>query len=187
MRKKWVLIAVLAALTVLTACGNGQPATPSPSTPPAASTSPAPAQPQESPAQPAPAPSPEPAAPTPLRELSGDTSELEAALAEPSPIRYLILPVEERGISDKTAYLDRVLMEKGEPEARTLLLLVFVHDNYEIRFAMGAGFRELGLGVPEMLELVRGVYQPLKREGDPARALAALVRAINQKVSTAGG
>lgn len=119
--------------------------------------------------------------------ISGQVDAARAALAEPSAVRYKILVVTDSLPEDRTAYLDRVLEQWGWPEPNELLLLIFAEGNYDIRFAMGADFTAQGVQVEEMLGLVRNTYLAELHKSDPSRALAAFVRAVNQRMAPAGG
>lgn len=114
--------------------------------------------------------------------LPGAAAALQEALQAAAPVRYRVLVIDATDGMDRTAYLDRVLAEWGWPAADTLLLVVFRQANYDIRFAMGANFRQAGVTVDEMVQYVRTVYQPAVYKGDPAYALAALVGAVNQRM-----
>lgn len=115
--------------------------------------------------------------------LQGDQAELNRALAEPSPIKFEVLPVGNLNGEEKSEYLNRLLEDQNWPERHTLVLVIFTNDGYDIRFAMGATFFEHGLSVDEMLTLVRSLYLPSVRTGDPAGGLADLVRAVNERLA----
>lgn len=116
-------------------------------------------------------------------DLPGDQAALKAALAEKSPVRYEIVVVEDTGGKDLNAYLDSLLEEKKWPEKSVLVLAVFAKDNYDLRFAMGADFFEKKVSVDEMLALSKSTYFPKAREKDPSAGLAALVKAVNQRMA----
>ncbi len=111
--------------------------------------------------------------------LPGNMARLHEELQMHSSIRYRILVVDDSAGEDKTDYLDRVAAAWGEPAADMLLLVVFVRDNYDIRFLMGAHFRQMGATVEGMLATVRRAYFPRSRQGDVAGGLAGLVAAVN--------
>ncbi|MFZ5824867.1 MAG: hypothetical protein ACOY94_11105 [Bacillota bacterium] len=117
--------------------------------------------------------------------LTGSEAELQAALRENSSVTYKILVVDEDP-TDRTAYLDQVLDEWGWPAANELLLVIFPKANYDIRFAMGANFRQSDLTVGEMLHLVRTQYLGRSQQGDAAGGLAALIRTVNLEMSSGG-
>lgn len=117
--------------------------------------------------------------------LTGSRAELDAALQEPSSIRYKLLVVDENP-ADRTAYLDEVLAKWGWPAADEMLLLLFPEANYDLRFALGANFRLGYVSVDDVLGLVRSEYFPRSQKGDAYGGLAALVRAVNRRTSPAG-
>lgn len=117
--------------------------------------------------------------------LPGDVKSLEQILAVQGPINYKILVIDSIEGEDKTAYLDRVAAEWGQPAKDTLLLIVYTADNYDLRFYMGASFRANGVSVDEMLKLAREQYFATKRQGDVAGGLAKLISAVNQRMSVA--
>ncbi len=115
--------------------------------------------------------------------LPGDVDALTRTLQMRSPVRYEILVVKNQKVADKTGYLDRVLAERDWPEPNMLVLVVFPESNFDIRFAMGADFGARDVSVEEMLNLVRTVYFPKVREGDPAAGLAFLVERVNRRMA----
>lgn len=122
-----------------------------------------------------------------LAAVYGDLGEAKAALAEPSAVRYKVLIVSDSLPEDRTAYLDRVLAQWGWPEADQLLLVLFTKGNYDLRFAMGTDFGQMGVKVDEMVGYIHDLYVPELRKGDPGRALAAFIRTVNQRMAPAGG
>lgn len=121
----------------------------------------------------------------PTAVLTGSQAELEAALREESSVAYKILVVDENP-ADRTAYLDEVLADWGWPAANEAFLVIFPQANYDIRFALGANFRASYLSVDEMLRLVRTEYLSRSRKDDASGALAALIRAVNRRMSHVG-
>jgi|GEM_PF-6347918 len=114
--------------------------------------------------------------------LKGDVAALHQALSESAHVKYKILVIDDTDGEDREAYLDRVLAQWGWPEHDTLLLIVYANANYDVRFAMGADFRQKwNVSVDEMLVYVREIYLNGKRDGDPAKALAEFVGAINRR------
>lgn len=121
-------------------------------------------------------------APVAAPTLPGDVAALKAALGEQTPLHYKIVVADTPGGSDKTAYLDLMLGDKGYPGNNELLLVIFPNDNHDIRFAMGAFLFEKKVSVESMLAMVRSHYLPRASTGDPSGGLADLIRAINQQV-----
>lgn len=115
-------------------------------------------------------------------DLPGDALALDQALQADGPVKYKVLVVDSTNGEDKTAYLDRVASEWEQPAANSLLLVVFTQDNYDIRFYLGATFREHGVTVDDMLQLVRGTYLPKARQQDAAGGLTALIGAVNERI-----
>ncbi|HWI65369.1 MAG TPA: hypothetical protein VNT75_26350 [Symbiobacteriaceae bacterium] len=116
-------------------------------------------------------------------DLPGDKAALQAALAEKSPVRYEIVLVEDTGGKDKDAYFDAMLEQKKWPEPSVMVLALFVKENYDYRFALGADFNTKKVDFNEILTLARNNYQPKAREGDPAAGAAALIKAVNQRMA----
>lgn len=171
-----------------------QPAPQVPATPP--SPAPAPATPAPStpstPATPAP---PTPATPaqsgsagiaaSSLQELVPlkDAGTVRVALSEASPIAYRVIVAGDLGGVSKDQYLDQVVQAHGKLQGGELILVVYARDNYDVRFELGPLFRQRNVTAADILGLVRSVYQPKSRAGDPDGGLAALIRAINQRLA----
>ncbi len=119
--------------------------------------------------------------------LPGESAEVRQALQERSVVQYRILVIDDVKEESREAYLDRVLAHWGWPPADTLQLVIFAQANYDLYFAMGSNFKESGVTLQEMLDLVHTVYVPAKREGDPAKALAQFIRAVNKRMMPAEG
>lgn len=174
-----LMLVVLMAL-MLTGCGAQKR-----SSAPAASPQPdslAPVAPSQQPSPPAKADEPA-KPPTAGWQLPGKMDLLQRALAEPAALTYQIEVIREGGIADKTAYLDQFLGTKNWPEPNMLVLLVFADNGHDIRFAMGANMSAAKVSVDEMLSLVRSLYLPAARQGDPADGLAQLIQAVNKRMS----
>lgn len=120
-------------------------------------------------------------------QLPGDQAALDRYLNAAGPVNYKILVIETTDGEDKTAYLDRVAATWDEPKENTLLLVLFKQDNWDIRFFMGARFGQAKVSVNEMLTLVRQQYLARSQKGDVAGGLAALMEAVNQRMSAAQG
>lgn len=116
--------------------------------------------------------------------LPGDANALHQALMGIGPVKYKILVVDTIEGEDRTAYLDRVAAEWGQPGADTLLLVIYGDGNYDIRFYMGGIFVKQGVSVDEMLGLVRTKYLPKARNGNASGGLADLVEAVNQRLGS---
>lgn len=116
-------------------------------------------------------------------QLLGNVERLKQELAAHSSIRYRILIVDNAGNESMTDYLDRVSAQWQEPGPDTLLLVLFAEENWDIRFYMGANFRQLGGSVDEMLGLLHTYYFPLSQKGNVAGGLARLVAAVNDRFS----
>lgn len=129
-------------------------------------------------------PDPSAALPEPLTPsaIPGDTEALRQALAEDAPVTYRIVGVGDSHGQDRTALLDAIMAQNGWPAAGQLVLAVFTEDGHDLRFGTGNVFRQKGVTVAEILELVRTHYQPEARRGDPAAGLARLIRAVNRRV-----
>lgn len=115
--------------------------------------------------------------------LPGNQADLASALKGPSPVAYKLLVVDESP-ADRTAYLDEVLAKWEWPAANELLLVLFPKANYDLRFALGADFRQNGVTVEEMLTLVRSEYFARSQKGDVYGGLAALAQAVNKRMAT---
>ncbi|HYF78160.1 MAG TPA: hypothetical protein VD973_13550 [Symbiobacteriaceae bacterium] len=115
--------------------------------------------------------------------LPGNQTDLAAALKGPSPVSYKLLVIDENP-ADRTAYLDEVLAQWGWPAPSELLLVIYPKANYDLRFALGADFRENGVSVDEMLSLVRSEYFARSQKGDVYGGLAALAQAVNKRMAT---
>lgn len=114
--------------------------------------------------------------------VGGNTDALKLALGESTTVKYRLVVVIDTDGGDRTQYLDRLVAEQGQPAGDELLLVVFPKAGYDIRFAMGAIFRQKQVTVEELLGMVRSAYLPEVRKGDPAAGLAALVREVNRRV-----
>jgi len=123
------------------------------------------------------------AQPTVPVELPGNAADLASALAEKAPVKYRIVTVSDTQGKDTSGYFDQALEQSGALASDTLLLMVFLKANYDIRFAMGADFAAKQVMVEDVLGLVRSEYLGEARKGDPAAGLAKLVRAVNQRVT----
>lgn len=115
------------------------------------------------------------------RPLPGDLDRLERELLYSSSVKYRILVVEDSGSMDKTAYLDKVAAEWGEPKADTMLLVIYARDNHDIRFFMGANLARQGATVDGMVKLLRTHYFPWSQRGDVAGGLARFLAAVNDR------
>ncbi|HWI63982.1 MAG TPA: hypothetical protein VNT75_19270 [Symbiobacteriaceae bacterium] len=115
--------------------------------------------------------------------IAGTAAEVQAAMAEPSAVKYKVLVVTDSLPEDRTAYLDRVLADWGWPASNELLLVVFTQGNNDVRFAMGADFWKKGVKVEEMVDYIHNTYVPELRKGDPGKALAAFMRVVNKRMA----
>lgn len=115
--------------------------------------------------------------------LPGNQAELKAALAEASPITYKVEIIDVEPTPDLPTYFDTWLEQGHTPTGNTLLLAVFSHSNYDIRFALGPEVTAKKLSVDDLLAAVRAEYLPATRDGDPSMGIARLVRAINRKLT----
>lgn len=119
---------------------------------------------------------------TSATQLPGDAKAFEQALQPQASFKYKILVVDTTDGEDRTDYLDRVAASWAQPEADTLLLVLFREHNWDIRFYMGATFRQHNVTVAEMLGLVRETYLPKARVGNPAGGLADYLTAVNKRM-----
>lgn len=179
-------VSLLGFLLLAAGCGSGSTSSkPAPKTPAAPTTQPTP------PSQAAPAATPAPAPAAPAGSTPSSLSEeipfkdaglVRQAISAPSPVTYRVVNLGPTGGADKTQVLDEYMAKHQLPGQTDLVLVVFGGDGYDIRFGMGAIFREKGIGVEEMLGLVRSAYFPEVRKGQPEAGLAALVQQINLRV-----
>lgn len=115
--------------------------------------------------------------------LPGDSEALEQALQAESPVNYKVLVIDGTEGEDRTDYLDRVAESWGEPARDTLLLVIYAEGNHDMRFYMGALFREQNVSVDEMLQVVRTHYLTKARVGDAAGGLADLIAVVNDRIA----
>lgn len=102
----------------------------------------------------------------------------QAVQMQSGSVHFNVLTI-KGAVEDRTAYLDQVLADWGWPGPNTMLLVLFPDANNDIRFAMGPGFRQNGLGADEMLGLIRAHYLSVTHQDRPD-ALQNLMQSVSK-------
>lgn len=116
-------------------------------------------------------------------DLPGDRAAVEAALAEKTAVQYEIVLVDDTAGKEIDAYFDSMLEAKKWPDKSMLVIAIFTKKNFDYRLSTGALFTEKKVDFSEILSLARSNYAPKAREGDPSAGLAALIKAVNQRMA----